>query len=100
MGARPTIFRLAAVAVLLLAAVDLLACDLLFQPACEISRSLSTDGSDDASGGDGCLCCCCHIVVSTPFVLAPAEETVWMAFLPEPAPPSRQPDGIYHPPRP
>lgn len=100
MGARPATFRLAAVAILLLAGVELLACDLLSNPACEISRSLSADGSDDASGGDGCLCCCCHIVVSTPFVLAPAEETVWIAFLPEPEPPSRQPAGIYRPPRP
>jgi hypothetical protein len=100
MGARLAIFRLAAVAILLLAAADLLACDLLSNSACEISRSFSTDGCDDSSGDGGCLCCCCHIVVSTPFVLEPAEETVWIAFLPEPAPPCRQPDGIYHPPRP
>ena len=100
MGARPAIFRLAAVAILLLAAVDLLACDLLFQPACEISRSLSTEGCDDASGDGGCLCCCCHIVVSTPFVLELTQETIWIAVLPEPEPPSRQTGGIYHPPRP
>ncbi|MDP2996718.1 MAG: hypothetical protein Q8N47_04465 [Bryobacterales bacterium] len=100
MGARLAIFRLAAVAFLLLAGVELLACDLLSNSACEISRSFSTDGSGDASDGDGCLCCCCHIVVSTPFVLGFTQETVWIAFLPEPEPPSRQPDGIYHPPRP
>ena len=100
MGARLAIFRLAAVAFLLLAGADLLACDLFFNPACEISRSLSTEGCDDASGDGGCLCCCCHIVVSTPFVLEFTQETVWIAFSPEPAVPSREPGGIYHPPRP
>ena len=100
MGAGLAIFRLAAAAILLLAGAELLACDLLANPACEISRSVPTDGSGDASDGDGCLCCCCHIVVSAPFVLELTQETVWIAFLPEPALPSRQPGGIYHPPRP
>ena len=99
MSFRRAIFRSAAVAFLLLAGVELLACDLLAAPACEISRSLSSDGVDGACGGDGCLCCCCHIVVFTPFVLEPAEVTVSVVLFPEPERPSHQRERVYHPPR-
>jgi hypothetical protein len=96
MSSRAIIFRIAALAVLLLAGVELIACEALSPAACEISGTLSDRGSDS---GDACLCCCFHIVVRTPLVFGPAEDAVVVQPLPSIPFSSFESTAIYHPPR-
>ena len=53
--------------VLLLAATEIFACDLIAPPTCLFSNQTTND-SDQGCSGDGCLCCCAHIVVVAPIV--------------------------------
>ena len=93
--------RLVAVALLMLTAVEVLACDLVSPSSCRLSaaRHGSTSGQSD-DGDDNCLCCCTHFVapplgiqlvqfanVGTAPDLVPAQ-----VLLAEPA-------SILHPPR-
>jgi hypothetical protein len=48
--------------VLLLAATEIFACQLISPDSC-IFSSHSTSDSSEGGSGDGCLCCCAHIVV-------------------------------------
>jgi hypothetical protein len=85
------LFRLAAVAILLLGAAELLACEVSAPASCEFSGSASDD--------DHCLCCCRHLVAIAPFVLDVNGETVIPPIRPQDKPPSREPAKVYHPPR-
>lgn len=96
MPSRVTIFRIAAVAILLLTGLELVACEVFSPATCEISGAPSDQKTDS---GDACLCCCYHIVVITPLVFDPADETV--ALEPAPSLPfsSFESANIYHPPK-
>lgn len=84
MRSRSTLFRMVALALILLAGAELLACDLLSSGACN---------------GNDCLCCCPHVELTAAYALrpefpgAPVFETA-PALLPS-APHNR----IAHPPR-
>ena len=99
MPLRGTIYRITAVAILMLAAVELFACELLSQDRCEIAGAPSGDGSSKPADGDSCLCCCFHIVVSLPVELMPAFDSAYAFTLPECTQPSADYTGVYHPPR-
>jgi hypothetical protein len=90
------IFRIVAIALLLLTGMELIACEILSPATCEISGAPSSQKGDS---GDACLCCCFHIVIRTPFVLAPANEAG--ALDPPPYIPlsSFESASIYHPPK-
>ena len=96
MASRVTVFRIAAVIILLLTAVELIACEVFCHATCEISGA---PGGHSTNSGDACLCCCFHIVVRTPLVFEPTEEAIAL----EPLPPipfsSFECARIYHPPR-
>ena len=96
MPSRATIFRIAAVIILLLTGVELIACEVVSPGTCEIAGA---PGGQSTDSGDACLCCCFHVVVRTPVVFEPTEETIAL----EPLPPipfsSLEPVSIYHPPR-
>lgn len=77
-----TLYRVAAILLLLLAAGELLACHVLSAARCEISGSASGCDPDDGNSGDECLCCCRHIVVVPPLVLMPGLR---FEFFPPPA---------------
>jgi hypothetical protein len=55
------------VLVLLLAATEIFACQLISPDSCMFSNHSRGD-SDEGGSGDGCLCCCAHIVVVVPTV--------------------------------
>ena len=95
MPSRVTIFRIAAIAILLLTGGELIACEVLSPSTCEISGAL--DQSPDS--GDACLCCCFHIVVMTPIVIEPAAEVLALDPPRAVQVPSIDSASIYHPPR-
>lgn len=96
MSSRATIFRIAALAILLLTGAELIACEALSPATCEISGTSSDQGTDS---GDACLCCCFHIVVRTPVTFGPAEDAVVLQPLPAIPFSSFESTAIYHPPR-
>ena len=57
--------RVVTLLVLLLAATEIFACQLISPDSCIFSSHGTSDTSEGGSG-DGCLCCCAHIVVATP----------------------------------
>ena len=83
MPSRATVFKVVTIALLLLAGAELVACEM----------------SGSASERHDCLYCCIHIALAAPFVFVPTEETAAVAPPPEIQFSSRQPAGIYHPPR-
>ena len=96
MPSRLTIFRIAAVIILLLTGVELIACEVVSPATCEMSGA---PGDQSTNSGDACLCCCFHIVVGTPLVFEPTDEVVVSESL-QPFPLfSRESTSIYHPPR-
>ena len=75
-------FRLTAMFLLLFAAVEVLACDLLQSDDCYVSAPFQRhDGGTAPVSGDNCLCCCTHMVAAQPFLIAQDRTTV-------PAPPT------------
>ena len=87
------------VAVLLMAATEIFACELVSPDSC-IFSSRNTPESSEGGSGDGCLCCCAHIVIAAPVMpLAPAG----VVSLAVPFDAIQIPDvpvrGIEHPPR-
>jgi len=94
-----TVRRVVTVLVLLLAATEIFACDLISPPTCLFSTQTTND-SDQGCSGDGCLCCCAHIVVAAPIV-----PLVKLGFISQAVPaddiqaPDFPPSGIEHPPR-
>lgn len=57
--------RVVTLLVLLLAATEIFACDLISPDSC-IFSSHSTPDTSEGGSGDGWLCCCAHIVVVAP----------------------------------
>ena len=57
--------RVVTLLVLLMAATEIFACELISPDSCIFSSHSTPDTSEGASG-DGCLCCCAHLVVVTP----------------------------------
>ena len=96
MPARVTVFRVAAVIILLLTGVELIACEVLSPATCEISGA---PGDKNPDSGDACLCCCFHVVVVTPIVFETNPEVVALDPPPTVGVPSIESAGIYHPPR-
>src|ERR1700688_2423256 len=94
-----TIRRVVTVLVLLLAATEIFACDLISPPSCLFSTQTTND-SDQGCSGDGCLCCCAHIVVVAPIVPLVSLGFISQAFpVEELQSPDFPPNGIEHPPR-
>ena len=94
-----SIRRIVTVVVLLMAATEIFACQLISPDSCIFSSHHTPDSSEGGSG-DGCLCCCAHIVIAAPVMpLAPAGvvtvavplELIQKADAPAPS--------IEHPPR-
>ena len=96
MPSRLTIFRIAAVIILLLTGVELIACEVFSPASCEIS---GVPGGQSTDSGDACLCCCSHIVVRLPLVFEPTEEIVALKPVPPVPVSSFEPASIYHPPK-
>jgi hypothetical protein len=96
MSSRVTIFRIAAVFILLLTGVELIACEVISPATCELS---GTPGDQSADSGDACLCCCFHIVVRARLVFEPTEEAVALNTQPPLAFSSFEFASIYHPPK-
>lgn len=96
MPSRLTIFRIAAVIILLLTGMELIACEVFSPATCEFS---GVPSGQSTNSGDACLCCCSHIVVTVPLVFEPTEEAV--ALKPVAPVPfcSFEPTSIYHPPK-
>jgi hypothetical protein len=94
-----TLRRIVTLLVLLMAAAEIFACQLISPDTC-IFSSHSTNDSEEGGSGDGCLCCCAHIVVVPPMVGLVPLGFVSLAiqfelFLAPAVPPNR----IEHPPR-
>ncbi len=87
----PAGLRVAALVVLLLAAGELLSCELLGCDGCQITTS--------GDSGDQCLCCCTTLIPARPVTVAPAELLWGRPPQVDPRVPGSRPDGIYHPPR-
>jgi len=96
MSSRVTIFRIAALTILLLTGLDLVACEVLFSGTCEISGA---PGGRNTDSGDACFCCCSHIVVRAPIVFEPSEGVVALDPSPSIQLSCFESAGIYHPPR-
>jgi len=99
MFSRLLIYRMVAVVILLLAGVELIACEVLSPATCEIAGAPGDGGSSRPADGDDCLCCCFHIVVSAQITLTPTFDTARAIVLAQFDPPSAEAPHIYHPPR-
>ncbi len=94
---RLTLFRLVAIALLLVTGAELFACE-IFEP--QFCESFGSSGStNDAPAGDKCLCCCAHVVVIAPLAISPIEEGISVLFPLEPPKPQCKSFSIYHPPK-
>jgi hypothetical protein len=95
----PTLRRFITLAVLLLAATEIFACQFVSADYCIFSTHTDHDSKDTCSG-DGCLCCCAHIVV-----VAASTGLVPLGFISRAVPtedlqtPTVPPNRIEHPPR-
>ncbi|MEK7407704.1 MAG: hypothetical protein AAB225_21715 [Acidobacteriota bacterium] len=87
----PAGLRVAALLVLLLAAGELVSCELLGCDGCQITTS--------GDSGDECLCCCTTPIPTAPIAFAPAELVWYRPPQVDPRVPVSRPDRIYHPPR-
>jgi hypothetical protein len=91
--------RVITLLVLLMAATEIFACQLISPDSC-IFSSHGTPDSSEGGSGDACLCCCAHIVV-----VAPITPLASIAFISRAVPfeviqtPDVPPSGIEHPPR-
>jgi hypothetical protein len=103
MPSRVTLFRIAAVVILLLTGLELVACEVFSPATCEISgvpRDQNTGSQrTNTDSGDACLCCCSHIVVRVPLVFEPTTETVAFKLLSQLLFSSVESVTIYHPPK-
>lgn len=90
--------RVVTLLVLLLAATEIFACQLIAPDSCIFSSHSTPDTSE--GGSDGCLCCCAHIVVVPP--MAPLAT---LGFISRAVPvdeiqaPEFRSTDIEHPPR-
>jgi len=99
MASWPTMRRVVTLLVLLLAATEIFACQLISPDSC-IFSSHSTSDSSEGGSGDGCLCCCAHIVVATPITpLASLGFISRTVQLDEVQAPEFRSIDIEHPPR-
>jgi hypothetical protein len=96
MPSRLTIFRMAAVIILLLTGMELIACEVVSPTACELSGAPSDQST---ASGDACFCCCFHIVVRTPVVFEPTDQVVAFEGLPPIPFLSFDASSIYNPPK-
>jgi len=72
---RTTLFRIAAVLLLLIAGAEVYACDISDACVTGFPRQSSQQPNDcDQPLGDNCLCCCHHVVPVGIFVSEPAEQ--------------------------
>jgi hypothetical protein len=95
----PTVRRVVTLLVLLLAATEIFACDLISQDSCIFSSHATHDSDQDCSG-DGCLCCCAHIVIAAPIgPLAPLEFISRAVSSEKIQTPDSPPSRIERPPR-
>ncbi len=98
------IMRVAALALLMIAATDILFVDTAFAASCN-SNSTSSSGSQNSQqspgpGDDDCYCCCTHIIPGfsqIPLVTINRIEVVSAELMPPLA--SVEPRPILHPPR-
>lgn len=91
--------RVVTLLVLLMAATEIFACQLISPDSC-IFSSHSTPDTEEGGSGDGCFCCCAHIVVVAPIVpLAPLGFISRAVAFEEIQTPDVPPSGIEHPPR-
>jgi hypothetical protein len=95
-------FRLTAMFLVLFAAVEILACDLLPSSDCYISSRAQDHDKGLGQGQnscDNCLCCCAHVVVVKPIILIPQEKIVAAAPEMGVERPLFSPASIDHPPQ-
>lgn len=94
------VLRLIALALLFMAGLEVLACDLISPETCPLSNAGGhQQAPEHPSSGDNCLCCCLHWTAPQ-IVTSPTFEVVIVAFPPEaPSGPVRFLPSIYHPPR-
>lgn len=90
---RTSIFRLAALILLLLTGAELFACEMIDPQNCE------SFGFPTSAGGDNCICCCTHVVVPDMMVLLPIAERVTSVMGSVAPKPKHKSFSIYHPPR-
>ncbi|MBV8843852.1 MAG: hypothetical protein JO307_13665 [Bryobacterales bacterium] len=99
MASWATMRRAVTVLVLLMAATEIFACQLISPDSC-IFSSHSTSDSSEGGSGDGCLCCCAHIVVVPPVTpLAPLGFIARAVPFDEIQTPEFRTIDIEHPPR-
>jgi len=91
-----TVFRVAALCLLLLTGVELFACELLYPNGCE---SYGSPASQQTQSDDNCFCCCFHIMVARLIQLDHQETPIFAWVEPDTGRPQTQPSRIYHPPR-
>jgi hypothetical protein len=92
-------FRLiAALALLLLAAVDLVGCELICGGGCEAFGG-EPDSVAHGMPVRACLCCCTHVVVGRTVEIQPVVEAAPLPPAAEEGLPSFEPVSVYHPPR-
>jgi hypothetical protein len=95
----PTVRLSVTLLLLLMAATEICACQLISPDTC-IFSSHTTNDSDEGGSGDGCLCCCAHIVVVAPIApLAPLGFISRAVPFEEIQAPEFRSIDIEHPPR-
>lgn len=95
---RTSIFRLAAVLLLLLTGAELFACEVLAPEQCE-SFGLPGENRQPQEVDDNCICCCSHILIVD---LSPRPVELGLVGTLEAEAPRavvQAPASIYHPPK-
>jgi hypothetical protein len=96
----PTVRLVSTILLLLMAATEICACQLISPDSCVFSSHQTTNDFDEGGSGDGCLCCCAHIVI-----VAPIRPLASVGFISRAVPfeviqtPDVPASSIEHPPR-
>ena len=99
MGRARLTARSAAVAILFVAAFEIVACGLCSGDTCAFQGTFGHPPHQTRSSGDECLCCCGHLLVAAAIHIEPVS-LVTLAEDPEPRQATIERQlSIYHPPR-
>ena len=96
-----TSVRLVALLLVLMAGVEVFACDLVSPGFCKVSSTTAGSGqtSNPSSSDDNCLCCCLHYVAPPPMMLTVLGIVGTTVAVPARSLPVSPSFIVYHPPR-
>ncbi len=88
-----------AVAILLLAATEIVFCAECSPDSCTLSHWPTHEKSTSSESGDDCLCCCAHLVITLPVHVEPVAIVAPVPFVTPPSLAFVPSQPVFHPPQ-